>query len=110
MEKVETQALQYEKTANTYVLRDKKGKQLINTDYPAILFDRDSGTLHKHGDYKIIRKIAAEMRAKYARVGAHDMAKDLVIFASRTFPIDELNKCLSVSGYCKLMFERISKQ
>lgn len=101
----------YERTKDgAYVLRDERGKMLISTTYPAVLFDRDTGLLHKHGDFARLRKIAAEMRSKYARVGARELAVNLTIYASATFDIEELNRCLSIDGYCKSMHERLSKQ
>lgn len=111
MQKAKMRSFQYEKHANgMYVLRDTDGKMVLKTMCPAILFDRDSGTLHKHGDFDLVRKTAAEMRAKYARVGAKDMAVDLVVYASKNFNLEELNKCLAVSDYCKTFMEKMSKQ
>ena len=35
------------------------------------------------------------------------MANDLVV-VSGPLPVDELNKCLWISGYCRRMFKRLS--
>lgn len=111
MQKAKMRSFQYQKlSTGAYILRDTENRMVLKTMCPAILFDAESGVLHKHGDFEIIRKVAAEMRAKYARVGASELAADLIIYSSRNFPLEELNKCLSISGYCKLMHEKMSKQ
>ena len=105
------QANQYEHSkAGTYVLRDQQGKMLITTTYPAVLFDRVTGTLHKHGDVNRVRRIAADMRAKYIQAGMATEARTLEVYASRNFGIDELNRCISITGYVKTMFERLTRQ
>jgi hypothetical protein len=94
----------------SFILRDHRGHMLISTRCPAILFDRKSGTLHKHGDFDRIRKIAADMRSKYIRVGDQASADCLTIYASKKFDIRELNRCLNITGYCKTLWERLSRQ
>lgn len=102
---------QYEKRPDgKYVLRDAAGQMLVSTDCPAVLFDRDSGTLHKHGDFDRIRLLLAEMRVKCAKSGNAKLGLLLQMYGSPNFDVDELNKCLNVAGYCKQMMDRLSKQ
>lgn len=109
MERVDVMPLQYNRTnSGTYVLRDEKGKLLITTKQPAILFDQNTGTLHKHGDYKRLLNIMLDMKKKFARVQATDQAKNLVLFTSKTFSVEELNRCLATEGYCKTLYERMT--
>lgn len=80
----------------------------VNAEMVAVGFDRDSGTLHKHGSPESIHEWAEKTRGKYRAAGFADMANDLVVMSGR-FPVDELNKCISTSGYCKILYEKLGK-
>jgi len=103
--------VRYDRTkSGRYVLRDAKGRLITSTDYPTILFDRSTGTLHRHGDFLRVRRIAAELRSQFAKTGSQDIAANLVLYGSRSFDLVELNRCVCVEGYCLKFYERISKQ
>ena len=94
-----------------YVLVEtQQHKILLQTYEPALLFDRSTGTLLKHGDIDFVRKIKTDMEAKYRRIGAIDLAKDLVLLSSRMFDTEELNHCINIADYCGRLYERITKQ
>ena len=44
---------------------------------------------------------------KLRAAGAWDSAEDLVV-VSGPLPVDEINKCLAIKGYCRSMFKRLS--
>lgn len=101
--------LRYEKDANgMYILRDASGSALVATEQPAVIIDRDSGLMHKHGDYLRMLKIAYDMKAKYLRVGAPEMAEDLLVLSLQNIDLEELNRCISVDRYCKKLLDRIT--
>jgi hypothetical protein len=47
------------------------------------------------------------MRRRLRAAGAQDLANDIVV-VSGPLPVDELNKCLWISGYCRRMFKRLA--
>lgn len=90
-----------------YVLHDEGepiGKPL---DEVAIALDKDSGTLHKHGSPEYVEKWCKAARMKFRTHGYHDMAAQLVVISGR-FPIEEINRCISISGYAGKLYGRIS--
>lgn len=70
----------------------------------AILFDRESGTVYKHGAHTKLDAHRAEMVAKLAPLDP-EMAADLVVFSIpavllRNAAVREvINHCLNCSGY-----------
>ena len=79
---------------------------ILMTDEVAIAFDKESGTLHKHGAPENVEKWASNARAKLIAAGAPDMAADIVTITGK-FPVDELNKCLTHSNYLLRMLEKL---
>jgi hypothetical protein len=73
----------------------------------AIALDKDSGTLHKHGSPEYVEKWCEAARTKFRTHGYHDMAAQLVVITGR-FPLEELNRCLRISGYAGKFYGRIS--
>ena len=81
---------------------------LFMTDKVAIAFDLETGTLHKHGSLEIVNQSAEDAREIYRQVGLEDMSNDIIVM-SGDFPVEEINKCISTSGYCKRLYEKLSK-
>ena len=79
----------------------------LKTDAVAIAFDRSTGALHEHGSPLRIHCWASNTRRRLRAAGAWDSAEDLVV-VSGPLPVDEINKCLSIQGYCRSMFTRLS--
>ncbi len=72
----------------------------------AIAFSRSDGTLHKHGGVTMVENWATEARQKLRSGDLSDWADDLIVL-SGPLDIDEINKCISTTGYCKRYYERV---
>ena len=108
--------LQYQLKAGSYYLYDLReapsavtGERRfkLKTDIVAIAFDRLTGHVHQHGSPARIQSWAAHTRRRLRAAGRLDVANDLVV-VSGPLPVDELNKCLWIAGYCRRMFSRLA--
>lgn len=72
----------------------------------AVAFDKDSGTLFKHGDPALVEKWYQKTVSAYRSSGLSDMADSIVVIQGR-FKLDDLNKCLTHTGYAKVLYEGI---
>ena len=108
--------LQYELKAGNYYLYDMRdapssvtGERRceLKTDSVAIAFDQHTGQVHQHGSPARIQSWALHQRRRLRAAGALDQANDIVV-VSGPLPVDELNKCLWISGYCRRMFTRLA--
>lgn len=79
----------------------------LKTDTVAIAFDRSTGTLREHGSPLRIHSWASNTRRRLRAEGAWDSAADLVV-VSGPLPVDEINKCLAIQGYCRHMYSRLA--
>ena len=79
----------------------------LKTETVAIAFDRSTGALHQHGSPVRIHSWASNTRRRLRAAGAWDSAEDIVV-VSGPLPVDELNNCLVINGYCRSMFSRLS--
>lgn len=77
-------------------------------DEVSIAFDRESGTMHKHGKPESVQAWLAQAQKKLRSAGAYDMANDLVIITGK-FPLQELNNCLTTSGYVMRMVDQLQR-
>jgi len=107
--------LQYQLKAGSYYLYDMKeppspytGERRfrLKTDTVAIAFDRSTGELHQHGNPTRIQSWATGARRRLRAAGAIDIANDIVV-VSGPLPVEEINKCLGISGYCRRLFHRL---
>jgi hypothetical protein len=105
----------YKLNCGQYVLH--KGDAPIGPvmDEVAIAFDRENGTLHKHGSLENVQAwvTKAQQRLRESAAGglggfAEQMANDLVIISGK-FPVEELNCCLSTTGYVLRMVDKLQK-
>lgn len=92
--------------ADQYVYTIDGEPQTALADTIAICFDKEDGTLHKHGTPEKVSAFSASTAAKLRNAGMHDWADNLVIVEGR-FPLEELNKCLDITGYCKEFFRKL---
>jgi len=108
--------LQYQLKSGCYYLYDMaeppstatgERRFRLKTDTVAIAFDASTGTLHKHGNPLQIQSWALRARRKLRAVGADEIANDIVV-VSGPLPVEEINKCLWIAGYCRRMFKRLS--
>ncbi|MDO9167202.1 MAG: hypothetical protein Q7U13_13940 [Rhodoferax sp.] len=79
----------------------------LKTDNVAIAFDVRTGVLHEHGSPVRIQSWATTARRRLRAAGALDSANDIVV-VSGPLPVDEINKCLRITGYCRRMFTRLA--
>lgn len=108
--------LQYQLKYGSYYLYDMaeppspatgERKFRLRTDNVAIAFDASTGHLHRHGNPTLIQSWATHTRRKLRAAGALDDANDIVV-VSGPLPVEEINKCLWISGYCRRMFKRLA--
>ncbi len=66
-----------------------------------------TGKVHQHGSPTRIQSWANNTRRRLRAAGAQQEANDIVV-VSGPLPVDELNKCLWVSGYVRRMFSRLA--
>jgi hypothetical protein len=108
--------LQYVLKAGNYYLYDMASpaspttgerRYRLCTDTVAVAFDISTGELHQHGSPTRIQSWATCARRRLRAAGAVDVANDIVV-VSGPLPVDELNKCIGISGYCSRMFSRLA--
>jgi hypothetical protein len=96
-----------------YDLRTPAGKVAgehrlrLKSETVAIAFDRSTGALHEHGSPPRIHSWATNTRRRLRAAGAWDRADDILV-VSGPLPVDEINRCLVVQGYCRSMFSRLA--
>ena len=73
-------------------------------DEVAICYDREDGTLHKHGAPAAVMSWFDAARARLTQAGYPDLAEALVM-AQGQFPLEDLNKMLHISGFAQRYFE-----
>jgi len=74
------------------------GKVLFTTPEVALAFDKQSGTLLKHGTPDRVREWVDQARGKLQNIGFDEMAAAMVIFFGN-FEVEEVNACLTTTGY-----------
>lgn len=75
-------------------------------DEVAIAFDRECGTLHKHGSVEMVRQWLQKSQDTFRQAGFPDMAENLIMIAGR-FDLEDLNRCLSTTGYLAQFYPRL---
>ena len=81
-------------------------KLRLMTDTVALAFDLRTGKLHEHGQPSRIHSWASNTRRRLRAAGDLDRANDIVV-VSGPLPVDEINKCLRITGYCRQLLERL---
>jgi hypothetical protein len=108
-------ALQYQLKQGNYHLYDLstpaskvtgEHRLRLKTDTVAIAFDASTGVLHEHGSPTRIHSWATTARRRLRAAGSLESANDIVV-VSGPLPVDEINKCLQISGYCRSLFRRL---
>ena len=61
--------------------------------------DDDMCTIYKHGEKSQVLKQYDDVMKKYLDAGFDDIAKDLKVIDVTNIPLEEINKCLSITGY-----------
>ena len=108
--------LQYELKAGSYYLYDLtetpsgvtgERRFKLKTEDVALAFDMSTGALHQHGTPQRILNWALGHRRRLRQAGDQAAANDLVV-VSGPLPVNEINNCLAISGYCRRMFKRLA--
>ena len=111
-----TMHLQYQLKAGSYYLYDMRespsavtGERRfkLKTDLLAIAFDRYTGEVHQHGTPSRIQSWALNTRRRLRAAGLWQQADDIVVVTG-PFPVEEINKCLSIKGYCRRLLQRLA--
>lgn len=109
-------ALQYQLKEGHYHLYDMstpasqvtgERRLRLKTDIVAIAFCARTGKLHEHGSPPRIHSWASTARRRLRAAGALDSANDIVV-VSGPLPVEEINKCLHITGYCQRMYTRLA--
>ena len=109
-------ALQYQLKSGNYHLYDLstpastvtgEHKLRLTTDTVAIAFDARTGELQEHGSPSRIHLWASNTRRRLRAAGDGDRANAIVV-VSGPLPVDEINKCLQIKGYCQGMYTRLA--
>lgn len=109
-------ALQYQLKEGNYHLYDLstpaskvtgEHRLRLRTATVAIAFDVSTGVLHEHGSPTRIHSWATTARRRLRAAGALESANDIVV-VSGPLPVDEINKCLQINGYCRRLLQRLA--
>ena len=79
----------------------------LKSDTVAIAFEASTGALREHGSPTRIHCWANNTRRRLRASGALDKANDIVVI-SGPLPVDEINKCLQIDGYCQRLLSRLA--
>lgn len=80
----------------------------LKSDTVAIAFEASTGALREHGSPTRIHSWANNARRRLRASGALDKANDIVV-VSGPLPVEEINKCLKIDGYCRDMLGKLHK-
>lgn len=109
-------ALQYQLKQGNYHLYDLstpaskatgEHRLRLKTDTVAIAFCARTGTLHEHGSPTRIHMWASNTRRRLRAAGNVASANDIVV-VSGPLPVEEINKCLQIDGYCQRLLSRLA--
>lgn len=109
--------LQYQLKAGSYYLYDLRDtpsavtgerRFKLKTDLLAIAFDNYTGEVQQHGSPSRIQSWASNTRRRLRAAGQWQAAEDIIVI-SGPFPVDEINKCLWMRGYCRRLLQCLSK-
>lgn len=78
----------------------------LKTDTVAIAFEASTGALREHGSPVRIHCWANNTRRRLRASGALASANDIVV-VSGPLPVDEINKCIKIDGYCRDLLHRL---
>lgn len=109
--------LQYQLKAGSYYLYDLRDtpsavtgerRFKLKTDLLAIAFDNYTGEVQQHGTPSRIQSWAAHTRRRLRAAGLWQEAEDIIVITG-PFPVDEINKCLWIRGYCRRLLQRLAQ-
>jgi len=121
----------YEYKDNMYYLIDDRGEIITTYEKVALCFSYNSeegGLLHKHGSPESVNKWAMVTRKKYVKAAKNfdlhkrltsmgiqtsatdynQLANEIVVIEGK-FAIEELQKCIDISGYVGRFYEKLQE-
>lgn len=75
----------------------------------SLAFDKETGTLHKHGIPSLVLGWCAQSAKTLRDAGFSDMA-DALVCITGAFPVEELDKILNNSGYVGRFYVKLQAQ
>lgn len=97
---------EYRLNCGQYVLHSNGSPVGPLLDEVALCLTTSCGTLHKHGKPEFVQKWLATTQAAFRKGGFQEMADELVVIQGR-FPLEELNRCISTTGYALRLYEKV---
>lgn len=97
----------YRVDAGQYVLHLNGQPVRAPLDSVALVIDKESGTLLRHGEPTAVCAWHAAMLRKLHASGPNAMTGSTVAVQGR-FPVDEINCCLSTAGYGIAFLEKLA--
>lgn len=96
----------YTKTKEGFILMD--GDRAIGTPTKRIAFlvDKDTGTLLRHGDIRLVEMVYRTYAEKYAQAGLYDFANALLVINVTDFELDHINQALDCTGFIRRFIEK----
>ena len=114
---MDSRHLQYQLKAGHYCLYDLRDAPCavsgerrfrLRTALVAIAFDVVTGNILEHGSAARINAWALGTRRRL-RMAGQDQAANRVVVVSGPLPVEEINKCLSIRGYCLGMLRKLAQ-
>lgn len=96
----------YHKPDDRYILHRDGEPYGAPLQAVGLAIDIESGTLHKHGNPDRVQEWVTDAQAKFNNAGFPDMANTLVCLVG-PFPVEELNKCLTITGYAGVLYQKV---
>jgi len=96
----------YEFDGFEYYLVDDNGDTIDRMEEVGICFDSDGDVLLKHGQPERVYKYYHDTIVKFSDFP--DLFK--ITFIQGKFPVDEVNKCLDISGYIGIFYKKLVKE
>ena len=114
---MDSRHLRYQLKAGQYCLYDLRDMPCahsgerrfrLRTDVVGIAFDCATGQVLEHGSAARIHSWALGQRRRL-RMAGDAQAANRVVVVSGPLPVQELNKCLSIRGYCRWMLRKLAQ-
>jgi hypothetical protein len=93
---------------NGLYVANLKGKRIVAGQEVAILFDKASKLVLKHGKPEYVQTDADIMRKRLVAEGFNALAEDLVVITG-AFDLEELNKVMSCVNYIGRFYEQLQE-
>lgn len=89
-------------------IQDSNGQKISEVNQPTAVFDQESGSLHKIGEYKDVLEYYNKMVSQYTNNGFSQIAEDIVLFE---LPKDQetVDKVFQTTGYIQTLYQQTQK-